>query len=364
MVKAIFIFSMIFSLSGIINGQTSRKTYSESVTQSIPQNVFSESKPFQAKNPDSNKKYVPTAKTSSPKNISNEDGIIKIDSTLVMIPVSVSDPVRNLYVTDITKEEFKVFEDGIEQKISYFGAFDKPFTVILLLDTSPSTRYKIEEIQAAARYFVDQLKPQDRVEIIKFNEKIRVLAKATKNREKIYKAIEKARFDSGTSLYDVVDFALEERLKNIRGRKAIVLFTDGVDTTSETGLYDDTVKKAEESDTTVFPVYYDTLPNLIKRRKGRFSNSRGERPEDHKLGKMYLEELAASTGGRVISPETTAGGLNAAFKTIAEELSYQYNIGYYPQNEGRPGQRKKVSVRIYRPDLNVRARDNYIVKGQ
>ena len=199
------------------------------------------------------------------------------------------------------------------------------------------------------------------VEIIKFHSKIRVLARATKKRDKIYKAIEKARFNSGTSLYDVVDFALRKRLEKLKGRKAIVLFTDGVDTTSEDAFFDDTVKQAEKSETLIFPIYYNTSSELLgKRKKTRKKN---QVLKDYKFGKMYLEELATSTGGRLISPDSTPKGLNTAFKAIAEELSYQYSIGYYPKKEGKPGQRKKIKVRIYRPNLSVRARDSYIVKA-
>jgi Ca-activated chloride channel homolog len=348
--------------SAIISAQTDTGTVRRT-------DGYSESKPFQ---PGQEPKTADSARTgksgstmtADPAENSADADEIRINSTLVTIPVSVSDAAGGRYLTDIARDEFRIFEDGVEQEIAYFGTFDKPFTVILILDTSPSTRYKIEDIQAAAKFFVDQLKSQDRVEIIKFNEEIRVLAKATTNREKIYEAITKARFDSGTSLYDVVDFALRERLENVSGRKAIVLFTDGVDTTSENGFYDATVELAEKSDTSIFPVYYNTLSNLVERNRGRFSNARGERPEDHKLGRMYLDELAVSTGGRLISPDDAPDGLNAAFKAIAEDLSYQYSIGYYPQNEGAPGQRKNIKVRISRPNLNVRARDSYIVMTQ
>ena len=358
MVKILFILSGILSLCVMTFGQTDAKTSSEPFENNTSTVSFSESKPYEANSKN-------TSKKQSIKSTSNDDEIIKVDSTLVTIPVTVSSSIDDSYVSGIPKKEFRVFEDGIEQKISYFGTSDKPFTVILVLDTSPSTKYKIEEIQSAAKFFVDQLKPQDRVEIIKFNQKIRVLAKATRNRNKIYKAIEKARFSSGTSLYDVVDFAIKERLKKVKGRKAIVLFTDGVDTTSQYVFYDNTIKQAEKSDTLIFPVYYNTVSELMGNRMNKKkSRSRNRLLRDYKIGKMYLEELATTTGGRLISPDETAEGLNAAFKTIAEELSYQYNIGYYPSNEGTPGQRKNVKVRVYRPDLNIRARDNYIVKSQ
>lgn len=360
MVKILFILSIIFSLSGIASGQADTRTYSKPIDRKTSKDAFSESKPYKGI-----KKTESKTKIISPQILSNDDDVIKIDSTLVTIPVTVSSSIDDSYVSDISKNEFRVFEDGVEQEISYFGTSDQPFTVILALDTSPSTKYKIEEIQAAAKIFVDQLKPNDRVEVIKFNQKIRVLARATRNRDKIYKAIKKARFSGGTSLYDVVDFALKERLKKVRGRKAIVLFTDGVDTTSQYVFYDDTLEQAEKSDTLIFPVYYNTVSELMGNRMNKKkSRTRNRLLRDYKIGKMYLEDLATSTGGRLIAPDSSSEGLNNAFKAIAEELSYQYSIGYYPQKEGMPGQRKNLKVRVYRPNLNVRARDNYIVKEQ
>ncbi|NNF00973.1 MAG: VWA domain-containing protein [Pyrinomonadaceae bacterium] len=321
--------------------------------------AFSESKAFApGKSIATNVKRPRPARTN-PVNSGADDGdTIKINSSLVTIPVTVSDSASGDYISNLEKSDFRIFEDGVEQEIAYFGVSDKPITVILLIDTSPSTKYEIDEIQEAASVFVKQLKPQDRVEVIKFNEKIRVLTRATKKREKIFKAIGKARFDGGTSLYDAVEFSLEERLKKVNGRKAIVLFTDGVDTTSRNAFYDDNVGQVEKSDTVVFPIFYDTYLKEVRKKKRSHIRELAER----KLGKMYLDDLASLSGGRVIEPALTPGGLNNAFKTIAEELSHQYSIGYYPIEEGKPGERKNLKVRIYRPGLDIRARDNYIVK--
>ena len=121
---------------------------------------------------------------------------VKVDTTLVTIPVSVFD--RNgLYIPNLKQSDFKVFEDGKEQEIAYFGTSDRPFTVILLIDTSPSTEYKIDEIRAAAVAFVDQLKPQDRVMVIEFDANVNVLTEATSDRQLIYKGIRKADFGGG-----------------------------------------------------------------------------------------------------------------------------------------------------------------------
>ncbi len=297
---------------------------------------------------------------------------VKVETTLVTIPVSVFD--RNgLYVPGLNQNDFKIYEDGKEQEIAYFGTSDKPFTVILLIDTSPSTEYKIDEIRSAAVAFVDQLKPQDRVMVIEFDANVHVLTEATSDRQVIYKGIRRADFGSGTSLYEAVAFSLKKRLNAIEGRKAIVLFTDGVDTTSSRGraTYDSTLALAEESDSLIFPIYYNTYFDNrggIGGGGGGWPGSvvfgpppRGTTSEDYALGRRYLEELADYTGGRVFRPESTPGGLTAAFEGIAEELRRQYQIGYTPAEDGKPGQRKQIKVRVNRANLVIRSRDSYIV---
>ena len=302
-----------------------------------------------------------------------DDEVVKVETNLVSIPVSVFD--RNgLYIPNLRREDFKVFENGKEQEIAYFGTSDKPFTVVLLIDTSQSTAYKIEQIHEAAIAFVGQLKAQDSVIVIEFNGNVKVRSERTNDREAIYRAIRKMNWDYGTSLYDAVDISLRKQLAKISGRKAIVLFTDGVDTTSGRSTYDSTVDLAEEADAMIFPIYYNTffdstgggggsgIPNINSGQIGQnVGTQRGNTEAEYRLGRAYLNDLAAYTGGRVFRPEATPGGLTAAFEGIAEELRRQYNIGYVPTDEGTPGQRKDIKVRVNRPNLIVRSRDSYIV---
>jgi len=295
--------------------------------------------------------------------------VIEIEATLVNIPVSVYNK-NGLYVSGLRREQFKIYEDGAEQEIAYFGTDDKPITVVLLIDTSPSTEYRIDDIRQAAAAFVEELKPEDSVMVAEFDANVHVLTEPTTDREKIYRAIRKADFGGGTSLYDAVEFALTKRLNKIEGRKAIVLFTDGVDTTSSGASYGENLEDAEESEAVIFPIYYNTF---LDNRGGVMTpfplptggilnpTPRGMRAEDYALGKQYLEDIAAYTGGRVYNAGASRFGLQSTFEAIAEELKRQYNIGYYPAEEGKPGDRKKIKVRVYRPNLVVRARDSYIV---
>ena len=345
--------------------------YSESVPNK-PRSLYA-SPYYTGKNKKSKLKNEAKSQPTQNAPISTEiadENVIKVETNLITIPVSVFD--RNgLYIPNLRQSDFKIFENGKAQEIAYFGTSDKPFTVVLLIDTSPSTAYKIEEIQAAAIAFTNQLKPQDSVMVVEFDAGIHVLTEATSDHEKIHRAIRKADFGSGTSLYDAVDFSLRKRLSKIEGRKAIVLFTDGVDTSSYKNDYDSTLLEAEESDALIFPIYYNTFLNNRRRNGGLMSspfpfpgggnmNSRGTSSSEYALGRKYLEDLAADTGGRVFRPEATPGGLTAAFEGIAEELRRQYNLGYYPKEETVAGQRKQIKVRVNRPNLVIRSRDSYI----
>lgn len=383
----IFILSAFFSTA--VFSQSGRRVapVPASSPTAVEDEEFSESAPYQPRrifppnlrgNDNSNSKnnnaktQIQAASVSPTSEAADEEDIIKIEANLVTIPVSVFD--RNgLYIPGLSQENFKIFEDESEQEIVYFGTSDKPFTVILMIDTSPSTEYRIEEIQSAAKAFVRLLKEQDSVLVIEFDGSIKVLTEVTRDRKRIERAIDRATINSGTSLYDAVDFSLNKRLNKIQGRKAIVLFTDGVDTTSKRADYDKTIRDAEEADALIFPIQYNTFRDNLRNTGGILSlplpfpggggtsAPRGTRPQDYALGRQYLSDLATVTGGRVFRPEATPGGLTAAFEGIAEELRRQYNIGYYPQEEGKAGERKQIKVRVNRPNLIVRARDSYIV---
>ncbi|MBA3634181.1 MAG: VWA domain-containing protein [Acidobacteria bacterium] len=353
------------------NNENEDKNYSESAPRK-PVTIYRPALKKEKKSKKDSKKPTNPPEISSPGEVAADVDAVKIETKLVTIPVSVFDR-SGLYIPNLRQSDFKIFEDGKEQEIAYFGTTDKPFTVILLLDTSPSTAYKIEEIQDAAIAFTNQLKPQDNVMVIEFDAGIHVLTDVTNDRQKIYKAIRRADFGNGTSLYEAVDSSLRKRLSKIEGRKAIVLFTDGVDTTSNKATYDSTIAEAEEADALIFPIYYNTF--LYNRNIGRggvmgssipFPDDNvmspiGSSSREYALGKQYLEDLSAVTGGRVFRPESTPGGLTVAFEGIAEELRRQYNIGYYPKDEGQAGQRKMIKVRVERPNLVIRSRDSYIV---
>jgi VWFA-related protein len=304
-----------------------------------------------------------------------EGDVVRVDTSLVTIPVSVRD--RNgRYAPDLRREDFRVFEDGVEQRVAYFAAVDQPFTVALVLDTSGSTEFSINDIQRAASSFVEQLKPADRVTVISFDDSIDVLCEPTSDREQLNRAIRRARGGGGTRLYDAVEYALRKRLAQVPGRKAVVLLTDGVDTTSHSS-YKSSLRIAEESDALVYSVSYggfrSTLPGVIAQPRiplpggggiilgnprGTGSGG-GATAADYARGDAYLNELAQRTGGRMYRGNSVVN-ISQAFEWVAEELRRQYSLGYYPKAAGKSGERRQVKVQVNQPNLAVQARDSYV----
>jgi Ca-activated chloride channel homolog len=316
--------------------------------------------------------------------------IVRVNTTLVTIPVSVMDR-DGRYVPNLQKDEFRIWEDGVEQQVAFFQTVDKPFSVVLMLDTSPSTKFRLLDIQDAAISFVNQLRNDDKVMVVVFNDYIDVLTDFTSDRGKLRRAIESARTHNGTSLYDAVDLVMNQELSRIQGRKAIVLFTDGVDTTSRYATYESNITDAQELDALIYPVQFDTSgdmnvitkqdPNDVfgqilggifggRRRNSRRSNRgggggggnqqrRGTDQDAYEEANQYLTELANSTGGREYQADSLEN-MTYAFANVADELRRQYSLGYYPKRPPQPGQRRQIRVRARQPNLAVRARDSYI----
>ena len=303
-----------------------------------------------------------------------EDQIYKVDTNLVTTPVSVLD--RNgRFIANLKKKDFKIFEDGVPQQITYFQSSEQPFTVILMIDTSPSTRFKIDEIHYAAVMFVNQLRAHDQVMVVAFDQRLQILSEPTNNKQQLFAAIYKANFGSGTSLYDAVAYASSLDLESIPGRKAVVLFTDGVDTTSRRADYESSIAGVEEVDALFYPIRYDTqrrsdagavasaygmqLPPGLMAQLGR-----GQSAKEYQRGKAYLEALAASSGGRIFEAGENTD-LEASFAGVAEELRRQYSIGYYGAEDAKPGERKRIKIQVSRPaQAVVRAKSTYIVKDK
>jgi VWFA-related protein len=328
---------------------------------------------------------VSSATSLDDKEEVGEGDVVRIDTNLVTVPVSVLDR-DGRYISDIRREQFNVFENGAEQKIAYFEATEKPFTVALLLDTSGSTFFHLWEIKEAAINFAKQLRPQDRVFIVTFDRLVMLLTEATNDLNVVTEVVQRNAITGfSTRLYDAIDLVIKARLNKIDGRKAIVLFTDGVDTASYQATYQSSLREVEELDALIYPIQYDTTDfvdaqtrtnttietttirskNFPTRSSSRvtYGNPKASGPGtsigDYKLADQYLHQLATKTGGRLYEANDRTQ-LSAAFSKIAAELSHQYSLGYYPQITPQSGERREIRVRVDQPNVAVRARDGYV----
>lgn len=325
-----------------------------------------------------------TPKTLVPANDQTADDgeIIKVNTQLVSVPVRVMDR-KGRFIGGLGKEDFKVFENGKEQEIALFSNENEPFTVALVLDMSYSTKFKLAEIQSAAIAFIDQLRPNDRVMVVSFDGEVHVLCEATNERKEIYRAIKSTAIATGTSLYEAVDLVMNNRLRQIEGRKAIILFTDGVDTTSRRSNDLNNLHDAMELDSLIYTIRYDTFADVQNMKNGPIvqqpkisiptqggsplpnvlptimtPNSQGTTAAEYEKAAEYLDQLAIRTGGRRYDA-TSLGNLADAYSKIASELREFYSVAYYPSEDRVAGKSSSVKVKVDKDGVVVRARETY-----
>jgi Ca-activated chloride channel homolog len=312
----------------------------------------------------------------SQEQIPKADQPIRVGVDMVSLPVVVTDKVGRR-ITDLTKDDFQVFENGVQQEIAGFAATDEPIKVALLLDTSGSTELKLAKIQNAAISFVNQLHPDDEVAVLSFADDVKLQQDFTINRDKNEYGIKKTRTGECTVMYEAVWLALEEVLKPVQERKALVIFSDGNDTCSHTASMGETLDLAKETGATIFCVYFNTEQDQYKRSaKSVLGGSLppivmnpyppvtagtgpGSSSYGYSGGKSYLESLAENSGGLLFDG---MNNLESAFSEVARELASQYSIGYYSTDERHDGKFRKIQVKLTKPGLTARTKKGYYIK--
>jgi Ca-activated chloride channel family protein len=290
----------------------------------------------------------------------DEGSVVRVSTSLITVPAVVMD--RNgRYIPNLRKEDFQIYEDGVEQQVAYFASVERPFTVALMLDVSGSTQLQLAQIRAAANTFVSRLRANDRLMAITFDGKINVLTEAEDVSVILRSKLHIPAVTDGTVLYDAVDFAMK-RMARIPGRKAIVLMTDGVDQNSVATLKS-TLNDIGEQDVLIYTVRYNTLPQLPQR-LSQIKNEKARKKIQERLMKgyavsePYLRTLAEKTGGRFYKADDLSD-VGPAFEAITSELGVQYSLGYYPKHSSVAGTERGIKVRVRHPNMVVRARDSY-----
>ncbi|HOG28609.1 MAG TPA: VWA domain-containing protein [Vicinamibacterales bacterium] len=267
---------------------------------------------------------------------------------LVSLTVTVTDG-SNRYVTDLDSGDFTVFEDGVRQDVGVFSRTSLSLSVALLLDSSASMEERMSVARTAALGFVASLRPQDEVQLIDFDSRVRVVAPFTTSRPDLERAVRSVEAGGSTALYTAIYVALREMAKTearsveAQRRQAIIVLSDGEDTTSLVS-YDAVLDLARRSDTVIYAIGIDAR-----------SAGRGKGFNE---AAFVLRELTAQTGGQAFFPERL-DELPAIYAHISRELSSQYLLGYVSSNSRRDGEWRRVSVRVSRPGAAARTRSGY-----
>ena len=286
-----------------------------------------------------NPRQRPAEKTEAAPNAT-----LRVDSNLVLIPVTVTDPL-NRFVTGLERENFKLFEDKKEQEISAFSSEDAPLSIGVIFDCSGSMGRKLEKSRLAVTQFFKTANPDDEFFLVQFNDSADMIQGFTRNLEEIQNRLTFTQSKGRTALLDAIYLALNEMKKAKNPRKALLVISDGGDNSSRY-TENEIRARVKEADVQVYGIgIYEPVA------------ARGRTPEEA-AGQGLLTELAEITGGRQY-PVDNVNELPDIAAKIGVELRNQYVLGYSPKNQDRDGKYRKVQVRLVQPPRMPQLRSSH-----
>ena len=309
--------------------------------------------------------------------MAQDEDPIRVESSIVRLNVGVVDK-RGRPITDLTKADFTVFEDGVRQEIAKFEPSTAPFSVVMILDMSGSTLGFRQVIKQSAMRFLDAISPDDRVAVVEFYDKVQLRNDFTNDRSTIFNSVQQANGRGKSPLYKAIDFAMDKLAKEKSRRKAIVVLSDGVDTTLR-----DKDRKAVESlrdeqvATAIKPEADETLTKILAR-----SDAQGvtiyplalPTGDPYKLADPTPRQIAMYSAARArlqIVADRTGGTLNTInaledmgrlYAQVAADMRALYTVEYTPTNDRRDGKFRKVTITVANPGHISRTRQGYVAR--
>jgi Ca-activated chloride channel homolog len=289
---------------------------------------------------------TPQGKKADKEQRANDD-VVRLHSELVVVSATITDP-KGQYLHGLAQSEFAILEDGVSQTITSFASEEAPFSAAILVDMSGSMEYKFGLVRGAAASFVDHIRDDDLVAVYGFNNKIRLLQEFSNARD-ITDYIWDAKAENATRLYDCIDEAIGALIKQPETRRAIVVISDGWDSSSSKASFESVMKKALGAGITVYSIDLIDDDSL---------SGNGSEVIYLRRGRREMQEFAAQTGGKYVhSPQ--GDKLEESFTNMVDELRNQYTLGYYSTNPKRDGRWRKISVNVARQTASTRSRRGY-----
>ena len=296
--------------------------------------------------------------------------VISVETTEVMLPVTVRDANGRL-VSDLTREDFHVFEDNREQQLSELALRQVPVDVILMIDASSSVAANLDDFRRAAEEFAAQLDAKDRISLIKFDDRVQLLQEWTQSRFQLHRALNRIEPGMFTRLNDALVLAAREQFGSTQSRRAIILLSDGVDSGRGATTAEQALEAVLNAQVSVYVVSNGEISRAEKKAQlDSLLNSDSVsfnqiRIDDLREGlralddsEVQLTQLAEMTGGRIYKP-TSFARLADAYREVAEELRRQYAIYYTPANKARDGGFRRVRVQTTKTDYKTHTRLGY-----
>jgi len=287
-----------------------------------------------------------------------EDEVIRFDTDLVSLNVSVFNQTNKAPVSRLEQKDFTVTEDGHDETITFFGTTDVPFDLVLLIDLSGSTANKRDLIRKATQRFIEAARPSDRVAIVTFSDDVQIVSPLTVDHAKLLEDIRKIEGSGSSNVWAALKFTLDKVVgpKTLERRRAVVFITDGIDNslapiveTTSSVSFADLLETVRESDTLIIPIYLEPSDGNVYLRM--LENAR-----------KTLALLAEESGG-LFYKARRIGDLNGVYDQVIEDLGQVYSLGYRPTNDKRDGSWRTVKIQISnRPELVTHARPGYYAK--
>jgi VWFA-related protein len=311
---------------------------------------------------DNAKRSAGTPAKETENNEITEGDVIRVDSQLVTLNISVIDRGTNRGLMGLNQSDFRLFENGQEQQIVQFESASAPFDMVLLIDLSGSTREVVKLIRAAALRFVEAARPADRIAVITFAGEPKIVSELTADRDLLRQRIETIDTARGdTKLYDATNFAMEEVMKQTKNsrRTAIVLMSDGLDGTipgvsgqqgSVKHSYQETLRNIQEFDGVLYTLWLNTEYEAM--------SPLDTQPEAFDMGHDRMKEMA-DAGGGIFYPVERLTDLAGAYEQVVADLGTVYSLAYRPTNNARDGKWRAIRIGVDRPNAVPRGKRGY-----